>query len=217
MIVTIDGPAGAGKSTVARALARRLGFRYLDTGAMYRAVALAGMRSHVDWNQPEQLVQIAKQAKIEMDGNRVFLDGENVTDAIRSAQVTSVTRFSADNPEIRRHLVRLQRQAAGHDNVVTEGRDQGTVVFPRAECKIYLTASAEERARRRVRDFQARGEPASFEAVLGDIIRRDRQDTTRPVGPLAHAPDAVEVPTDGLSFQEVVDRLEAIVRAQKQP
>jgi cytidylate kinase len=96
-----------------------------------------------------------------MDGNRVFLDGENVTDAIRSAQVTSVTRFSADNPEIRRHLVRLQRQAAGHDNVVTEGRDQGTVVFPRAECKIYLTASAEERARRRVRDFQARGEPAS--------------------------------------------------------
>jgi cytidylate kinase len=216
MIVTIDGPAGAGKSTVARALARRLGFRYLDTGAMYRAVALAGMRSRVDWNRPEQLVQVSKRATIAMDGDSVFLDGEDVTEAVRSAQVTSVTRFSADNPEIRGHLVRLQRQAAGRDNVVTEGRDQGTVVFPQAECKIYLTASVEERARRRVKDFQDRGEPAPFEAVLSDMVRRDQQDTTRPVGPLAHAPDAVEVPTDDLTFEEVVARLEAIVRQRMQ-
>jgi cytidylate kinase len=212
MIVTIDGPAGAGKSTVARALARRLGFRYLDTGAMYRAVALAGMRSDVDWNRPGKLVEIARRARIDMDGERVFLDGQDVTDAIRTAQVTSVTRFSADNPEIRRHLVRLQRQAAGHGNVITEGRDQGTVVFPQAECKIYLTASAEERAKRRVRDFRARGESAPFEEVLGAMIRRDQQDTSRSFGPLAHATDAVEVPTDDLSFGEVVDRLEAIVR-----
>ena len=141
MIVTIDGPAGAGKSTVARALARRLGFRFLDTGAMYRAVALAGMRRGLDWDLPDDLARLARKLDIHVAGERILLDGEDVTEAVRTSEVTAVTRYAADNPQVREHLVELQRALAAADNVVTEGRDQGTVAFPDAECKIFLTAS----------------------------------------------------------------------------
>ena len=154
MIITIDGPAGAGKSTVARALARRLGFRFLDTGAMYRAVALAGMRRGLDWDVPDDLARLARKLDLKVVGERIFLlDGEDVTEAVRTSEVTAVTRYAADNPEVRAHLVELQRALAGNDNIVTEGRDQGTVAFPDAECKVFLTASPEERARRRWRDL----------------------------------------------------------------
>jgi len=214
MIVTIDGPAGAGKSTVAQALARRLGFDYLDTGAMYRAVALAGMRRGVDWAQPGALAELARQLRIELDGGRVLLDGEDVTAEVRSLKVTALTRHAADDPGVRARLVELQRQWAQGRDVVTEGRDQGTVAFPGAECKIFLTASAEERSRRRLADLQARGEAATFDQVLAAQQRRDREDASRPVGPLVRAPDAVEVATDGLSAEQVVDRLEAMVRAR---
>ena len=145
MIITIDGPAGAGKSTVAKALARRLGFRYLDTGAMYRAVALAGWRRGVDWQQPEQLADLARQLRLEARGDRILLDGEDVTDAVRTSEITAVTRFAADNPQIRGQLVELQRRVAEQDNVITEGRDQGTVVFPLADFKFFLTASPQQR------------------------------------------------------------------------
>jgi len=197
---------------VARALARRLGYRYLDTGAMYRTVALAGLRHGVDWQHPEQIAQLARQVQIEVGDERVFLDGEDVTEVIRSSEVTAVTRFAADNPEVRAHLVQLQRRAAHQQDVVTEGRDQGTVVFPEAGCKIFLTASPEVRAQRRVADFQVRGETRQFEAVLGEINHRDTRDASRSVGPLRRAADAIEVSTDGLTIDEVVNRLEAIVR-----
>lgn len=212
MIVTIDGPAGAGKSTVARALARRLGFRYLDTGAMYRAVALAGLRRKVDRQRPEEMARLARQVHIEVREDRILLDGEDVTEVVRSSEVTAVTRFAADNPEVRAHLVELQRQVAEGQNVITEGRDQGTVVFPDAQCKIFLTASPEVRAQRRVADFQERGEKRVFDDVLGEINRRDTRDASRTVGPLVQATDAIRVLTDGLTIDEVVDRLETIVR-----
>jgi len=211
MIVTIDGPAGSGKSSVARALARRLGFHYLDTGAMYRAVALAGLRRGLDWNQPERLAELARHVNIEALGERILLDGEDVTLAVRGSEVTAVTKFAADNPDVRQGLVQWQRTAACGRDVVTEGRDQGTVVFPHAECKIFLTASAEERARRRLSDLQAQGESSTLDQVLADLNRRDQQDASRPVGPLRKAPDAISISTDGMTLEEVVERLAAIV------
>ena len=215
MIITIDGPAGAGKSTVARALARRLGFRYLDTGAMYRAVALGALRRGLDWDRPEQVARLARQLKIELIEDRVLLDSEDVTEAIRSSEVTSVSRFAADNPRVREHLVRLQRWIAGDGNVVTEGRDQGTVAFADAQCKIFLSASPRRRATRRLRDLEAQGESTTLEQVLAEQEARDRRDEKRAVGALVKAADAVEVCTDGMTLEQVVDRAESLVRTRQ--
>jgi CMP/dCMP kinase len=212
MIITIDGPAGAGKSTVARALARRLGFAFLDTGAMYRAVALAGKRAGLDWDQVDDLADLAGRTDLSLEDDQIFLDGEDVSEEIRTSAVTAVTRYAADNPKVRRRLVDLQRAAAKGKNIVTEGRDQGTVAFPNAECKIFLTASPEERARRRLNDLQAKGEPVILEQVLAAQARRDQEDSSRPVGPLVPAKDAFHVSTDGLTLDDVVDKLEEIVR-----
>jgi cytidylate kinase/pantoate ligase/cytidylate kinase len=216
MIVTIDGPAGAGKSTIARALAQRLGFRFLDTGAMYRAVAWAAIQRGHDWNQPDTLVELAAGLKLDVTEQRVTVDGRDVTREIRTAEVTAVTHYAANNPCVRAILVELQRQMAGSDDFVTEGRDQGTVVFPHAECKIYLTASPEERARRRAQEMTERGQPTSVAEVLAAQNRRDASDAGRAVGPMVAARDAVEVATDGLSPAEVLDRLAALVR-EKMP
>jgi cytidylate kinase len=212
MVITIDGPAGAGKSTVARALAARLGFDYLDTGAMYRAVALAGIRAGVDWNRPEQLAAVAQGIKLEFAGNRVLLNGEDVTEAIRSPEVTRASRFAADNDAVRAHLITLQRRFAEGRNVVTEGRDQGSLVFPEAPVKFFLTASPEERARRRWREYQAAGQSPSLDEVLRELLARDARDEARAWGRLVKPPDAIEIDTDGLSVAEVVDRMEKIVR-----
>ncbi|MCA9101725.1 MAG: (d)CMP kinase [Planctomycetales bacterium] len=214
MIVTIDGPAGAGKSSVARALAGRLGFRFLDTGATYRAVALAAVRRGLDWEDQDALARLAREVAITVDDTQVTLDGDDVTNEIRSYAITAVTHYAATNPEVRAHLVTLQRRFADDDNVVTEGRDQGTVVFPQAGCKIFLTASAEERARRRWQDLAAQGERLSFDDVLSGQRQRDERDWNRDVGPLKKAPDAVELSTDGLTAEQVVDRLEEIVRCR---
>jgi cytidylate kinase len=213
MIVTIDGPAGAGKSSAARRLARRLGFRFLDTGAMYRAVALAGKRRGVDWNDPAQLAAVAANLNLEVTDDRILMDGEDVTTAVRSLEITTLTQHAADNEAVRRRLIDQQRQIAAGADVVTEGRDQATVVFPQAECKIFLTAGEEERARRRFQDLSARGEEVDFAVVLEKQRLRDRRDVERAFGGLAKAADSIEVNTDGLSPEEVVDRLEAIVRA----
>jgi len=212
MIVTIDGPAGAGKSTTARALANRLGFHFLDTGAMYRAVAFAALEQNLPWDEPERLVELAEQLRLEVSEDQISIDGRDVSKEIRTQQVTDVTHYAANNPGVRAILVERQRDLAGVEDIVTEGRDQGTIVFPHAECKVFLTASPEERARRRANELTKRGETVSVERVLADQQKRDRSDLTRAVGPLAAAEDAVEFITDGLSKNEVIDGLEELVR-----
>jgi cytidylate kinase len=211
MIVTIDGPAGAGKSSVAQALARRLGFRFLDTGAMYRAVTLAAIRRGVDLADRDAVLRLAEGLSIELADGRVLLDGRDVSDEIRAVEVTRLSQHVANHGEVRSLLVGLQRQTATVGDTVTEGRDQGTVAFPHAECKIFLTASPAERARRRQRDLHAAGQQVTFEQVLADQQERDQRDRNRPVGPLVQADDAIEVVTDGLTEEEVVDLLETLV------
>ena len=215
MIVTIDGPAGAGKSSAARELARRLGFRFLDTGAMYRAVTLAARERELDLADGDQLAQLVREIRVELAGDRVLLDGKDVTTAIRKFDITTAIHYAADNTAVRSQLVVWQRAAAAKDNVVTEGRDQGTVVFPDAECKIFLTANEQERARRRHADLLARGEDIPFDEVLANQRLRDHRDLSRSVGALVKADDAIEVSTDGLSPEEVVARLEQIVRSKQ--
>jgi cytidylate kinase len=215
MIVTIDGPAGAGKSSAARELARRLGFRFLDTGAMYRAVTLAAKQRGLDLSDAARLAELVGEIRVELDGEHVLLDGRDVTKEIRSFEITTSIQYAADNPAVRAQLVNWQRQAAAGFDVVTEGRDQGTVVFPQAECKIFLTADEDERAHRRYRDLIARGELVTFDEVLAAQHLRDERDCTRTVGALVIADDAIEVSTDGLSPAEVVARLEGIVRSKQ--
>lgn len=212
MIVTIDGPAGAGKSSISRRLAQNLGFEFLDTGAMYRAIALKGLRAKIDWADEERLVRFARSAVIDLSGASVFLDGEDVTSEIRTQSVTEVTRHAASNVGVREQLVKMQRKIADGKDIVTEGRDQGTLVFPHAQCKIFLTATPEERARRRVSDLAARGETVEFEQILRQQTQRDEEDSRREVGPLLKADDAVEVLTDGMSEDEVLEKLMELVQ-----
>lgn len=179
---------------------------------MFRAVTLAGIRAGVDWHRPELLAELASRLSIEVTEDAVLLDGEDVSDALRGSEITEFTRFVADNPGVRCRLIDLQRKIARERDIVTEGRDQGTVAFPDAECKIFLTASAEERARRRLNDLRALGEDASLATVLAAQRHRDERDRARPFGALARAPDATEVGTDGLTIDEVVDRLVPFVR-----
>lgn len=215
MIICIDGPAGAGKSTVARRLAERLGFRMLDTGAMYRSVAWAARRDGVDWNDPAAIVEVAGRTKIELIDDTVRVDGQDVTADIRTPEITSLTRYAADNPGVREHMVALQRQIGEGRDMVTEGRDQGTVVFPDAACKFFVTASPETRARRRWEELRARGSDITFEEVLSQQQQRDARDSRREVGPLKPAPDAVIVATDDLTIDEVVALLEAEVARRR--
>jgi len=210
MVITIDGPAGTGKSTVALAVAERLGFDFLDTGAMYRAVGLAALRREVNLEDARELAFVAKHSKITFDWTKhppgVLLNGEPVGHLLRGSDATRAASYIAVVPAIREMLVQQQRQiGTERGNVVTEGRDQGTVVFPDAKLKIYLDAAPQERARRRVTQLRARGEIVDFYEILGGILARDRRDTARSVGPLAMAPDATFIDTTDMTEDEVVD------------
>ena len=212
MIVTIDGPAGAGKSSAARGLARRLGYQFLDTGAMYRAVAWAARRANVAWSDAQAVADVATSVQIELKPNGVCVDGRDVSVEIRGTEVTSLIHHVADNPRVRSHLVHLQREIGSQGNYVTEGRDQGTVAFPNADCKFFLTASPEERARRHWLSLRQRGESVSLQDVLRAQSRRDDRDRQREVGRLVAAEDAIHVNTDGKTLEQVVDQLEGIAR-----
>jgi cytidylate kinase len=212
MIVTIDGPAGAGKSTAARALAHRLGFEFLDTGAMYRAVTLAALRAGCDLTDQNALSHLLAGLNLQMDGDRVLLNGEDVTGQLRTAQLTAASRAVADSPVVRRYLVALQRSLAAGRNLVCEGRDQGTIVFPDAACKFFLIADPVERARRRQREMLARGESASLEDVLRAQQERDRRDAARDIAPMVPAPDAIQLDSTTLTLEEVVQRMAEEVR-----
>ncbi len=212
MIVTIDGPAGSGKSSVARRLAERLGFAFLDTGAMYRAVALACLDANVSWNDEAAIGALAHSLRMAFAHGRLLMNGEDVTGRLRTPEVTAAASRVAVLASVREALADLQRQLARGKDMVTEGRDQGSVVFPAAECKFFVTADPKERARRRVRDLQDDGHPADFNEVLEQIRERDERDASRKVGPLKPAPDAQVIDTTSLELEDVVDRLERIVR-----
>ncbi len=211
-VVTLDGPAGAGKSTVARRLALNLGWRLLDTGAMYRAVTLAALRASLDMTQEAELARLVETITVELPPSRVLLNGEDVSSLIRAAEVTEQSRFAADSPSVRRRLATWQRAFAVGNDLVTEGRDQGTLVFPQAFRKYYLTASDVERARRRSAEMAARGEPADVDDVLRSLRERDARDAARAIAPMTPAADAIIVDSTGLTIDQVVDFLAANIR-----
>ena len=217
MIITLDGPAGAGKSSAARALARRLGWCYMDTGAMYRAVTLVALERGVPLDDAIGLAVLAESLAIAFRDGRVFVGDRDVSADIRTERITAATRPVADAPPVRDVMKRMQRKIAEGIDVVTEGRDQGSVVFPHAELKVFLTASPEERARRRHREEEARGAATSLEAVLVAQNRRDDGDRVRAVGAMKAADDAVLVETDGLTQDEVVERIVRLVEGRRGP
>ncbi len=219
LVVTIDGPAGAGKSSVAHKLADQLGFDFLDTGAMYRCVTLAVLRRGIETNDEPSVLALADQLSIEVDGATVHLNGEDVSEAIRTPQVATAIGRIADNVAVRRLLSRLQREWTVGRRVVTEGRDQGSEVFHDSPCKIFLVAGSDERARRRHCELAARGIELELATVLEQQNQRDLEDRSRPVGGLRKAADAIEVSTDGKTLDGVVAELRSVVveRLQLQP
>ncbi|RMF61686.1 MAG: (d)CMP kinase [Calditrichaeota bacterium] len=211
IVVAIDGPAASGKSTTARLVAKKLGYLYIDSGAMYRAVTLLALRKNIPTTDFDKVAQLAESAVIQfkMEGGelRTFLNGEDVSQEIRSPEVTKEISPVAANPRVREILVAKQREMGKEGGIVMDGRDITTVVFPDAELKIFMKASAEERARRRVKELAERGIQADFDQVLKEIIRRDEADSTRAHGPLTQAPDAVVIDTTNLSIEEQVERI----------
>jgi cytidylate kinase len=215
LIIAIDGPSGAGKGTVARALAGRLGYRHIDTGAMYRALAWKALHDGVDLADEAATAALGERATFDVEDGRIGIDGHDVAAAIRTPEIDKAAAMVARHPAVRRVLVARQRSYGEGGGVVMEGRDIGTVVFPAAGVKIYLDASPEERARRRAADpAHASSKSAQLSDVATALAERDKSDSTRAVSPLAVANDAVVIDTTGVPIDGVVDRVLAVVRRQ---
>ena len=211
VVIAIDGPAASGKSTTARLLAERLGLLPVDTGAMYRAVTLRVLELGVDPHDEARVTEIARHLKIRQEFQegtvRTFVDDRDVSEEIRSPEVTRWVSLVSSYRGVREAMVAQQRAMAARGGVVLEGRDIGTVVLPNADLKVFMKASAEERARRRLRELQEKGIPATFDEVLADLQRRDRLDSSRALSPLKKAEDAIEIDTTNLTIHEQVDRI----------
>lgn len=220
LTIAIDGPAGAGKSTVARLIAERLRYTYIDTGAMYRSLTLFALDQKVDVHDEEALLQLLQQMDIKLETDhqtqRVFVNGQNVTEEIRRRDVTNQVSFVASHRKVREAMVRLQQELALRKGVVMDGRDIGTHVLPQADVKIFLSASIEERAKRRYRELKQKGQQVSLEQLKEEIRSRDHMDSNREVAPLIKADDAYEIDTTLLTIEEVVKHILQIVNQRKE-
>lgn len=217
--VAIDGPAGAGKSTIAKQIAKKLGFIYVDTGAMYRAMALYLIRNHVDKEDGQAISAICRNADISIKYEKgeqiVLLNGENVNGLIRTEEVGNMASVSSANMDVRVKLVELQKKLAAECDVIMDGRDIGTCVLPDAEVKVYLTASSKVRAMRRFKELEAKGQPCDFDKIEADIIERDHRDMTREHSPLKQAEDAVLVDSSDMTIEEVVETICSMVSEKR--
>lgn len=212
VVIAIDGPAGSGKSTVSKLVAKRLNLLYLDTGAMYRALTLKMMKSSVDPEDTASIIKITYKTEINLtvepgEDPRIFLDGEDVSKEIRTSEVTQMVKYVARIPEVRKHMVEIQRSIAGREGAVVEGRDIGTVVLPEASFKFYLDAAEKERSRRRFKELKEMGEDVSLSEITVDVKSRDTSDMTRKVAPLKKAKDAVCIDSTEMSIEKVVDKI----------
>ena len=214
-IVAVDGPAGSGKSTISKVVAEKFNLTYLDTGAMYRMIAYKSIKDSVDLDDIEKVVELLDNVEIDMKDGKFFVDGIDVIHEIRTPEVTAIVSKVAAIREVRVKLVDLQRKISKGKNVILDGRDIGTVVFPNADLKVFLVASPEERAKRRVLDFQSKGITENFEDVLAEIIRRDEFDSNRKESPLKKAEDAIEIDTSFMNIEEVVEAISELIKEKK--
>ncbi len=218
-IIAIDGPSGAGKSTITRLLAKKLGFLHIDTGAMFRAVALMAQRAGVDPDDQAGLERLCAGLALRLEGEndhcRVLANGEDVTAAIRTPEISLLTSRVSAVGAVRSYLLELQREMGRTGQVILEGRDIGTVVFPDAQVKFYLSASAEERGRRRYRELAAKGETVTLEQTISEVRQRDEADRRRPIAPLRQADDAIEIDSSLLTIEQVVERMERIIEDRR--
>lgn len=206
-VIAIDGPSASGKGTVAQRVAAKLGFHYLDSGALYRLVALAGLQHDIDWQDGGALGDLVPQLKVHFDGEQIYLNHHEVSAQVRSEQMSQGASQVAVHPQVRQALVSWQHSLRQMPGLVADGRDMGTVIFPDAQCKVFLTASAEVRADRRVKQLSQRGVAADYQAILQDLQARDQRDRERSSSPLVQAADAHLLDTDALNIQQAVDQV----------